>query len=126
MPASKIFDVMFGAAVLGTVGVLTGLSMGVGFLPAALLIGMGLGAGVGSISSKASNIEGYTTQDYKDDVQVVLDYIMDDEDDLGDTWWIGDNILNSEVSSDANSITVKTTGIPVPIFRFGCSIGWAF
>ena len=47
MPASKIFDVMFGAVVLGTVGVLTGLSMGVGFLPAALLIGMGLGAGVG-------------------------------------------------------------------------------
>ena len=47
MPGSKIFDVMFGAAVLGTVGVLTGLSMGVGFFPAALLIGMGLGAGVG-------------------------------------------------------------------------------
>ena len=47
MSASKIFDVAFGAAVLGTVGVLTGLSMGVGFLPAALLIGLCLGAGVG-------------------------------------------------------------------------------
>ena len=47
MSASKIFDVVFGAVVLGTVGVLTGLSMGVGFLPAALLIGMCLGAGVG-------------------------------------------------------------------------------
>lgn len=47
MPGSKIFDVIFGAVVLGTVGVLTGLSMGVGFLPAALLIGMCLGAGVG-------------------------------------------------------------------------------
>ena len=47
MSASKIFDVAFGAAALGTVGVLTGLSMGVGFLPAALLIGLCLGAGVG-------------------------------------------------------------------------------
>lgn len=47
MSASKIFDVMFGAVVLGTVGVLIGLSMGVGFLPAAILIGMCLGAGVG-------------------------------------------------------------------------------
>jgi hypothetical protein len=47
MSSSKIFDVAFGGVVLGTVGVLTGLSMGIGFLPAALLIGMGLGAGVG-------------------------------------------------------------------------------
>ncbi len=47
MSASKIFDVMFGAVVLGTVGVLIGLSMGVGFLPAGILIGMCLGAGVG-------------------------------------------------------------------------------
>jgi hypothetical protein len=47
MSGSKIFDVLFGGFVLGTVGVLTGLSMGIGFLPAALLIGMCLGAGVG-------------------------------------------------------------------------------
>ena len=47
MPASKIFDILFGAVVLGTVGVLTGLSMGEGFLTAALLIGTCLGAGVG-------------------------------------------------------------------------------
>jgi len=47
MSVSKIFDVVFGGLVLGTVGVLTGLSMGIGFLPAALLIGMCLGAGVG-------------------------------------------------------------------------------
>lgn len=47
MSASKIFDVMFGAVVLGTVGVLIGLLMGVGFLPAGILIGMCLGAGVG-------------------------------------------------------------------------------
>ena len=43
MSASKIFDVIFGAVVLGTVGVLTGLSMGGGFLPAALLIGYDIG-----------------------------------------------------------------------------------
>jgi len=47
MSSSKIFDVAFGGLVLGTVGVLIGLSMGIGFLPAALLIGMGLGAAVG-------------------------------------------------------------------------------
>ena len=47
MSWSKICDVTFGGVVLGTVGVLTGLSMGVGFLPAALLIGICLGAGVG-------------------------------------------------------------------------------
>ena len=35
MPGSKIFDVIFGAVALGAAGVLTGLSMGVGFLPAA-------------------------------------------------------------------------------------------
>lgn len=47
MPASKIIDILLGAIVLGTVGVLTGLSMGGGFLPPALLIGLCLGAGVG-------------------------------------------------------------------------------
>jgi len=47
MPASKIFDVVLGALVLGTVGVLIGLSMGIGFLPAALVLGALLGAGVG-------------------------------------------------------------------------------
>lgn len=47
MAASKLFDVILGAVVLGAVGVLVGLSMGIGFLPAALLLGMCLGAGVG-------------------------------------------------------------------------------
>ena len=47
MAASKIFDVILGAVALGAVGVLVGLSMGIGFLPAALLLGMCLGAGVG-------------------------------------------------------------------------------
>jgi hypothetical protein len=47
MSPSKIFDVALGTVVLGTVGVLTGLSMGVGFLPAALVVGLCLGGGVG-------------------------------------------------------------------------------
>ncbi len=47
MSPSKIFDVVLGAVVLGAVGVLTGLSMGVGFLPIALVVGLCLGAGVG-------------------------------------------------------------------------------
>ena len=57
MSASKIFDVMFGAVVLGTVGVLIGLSMGVGFLPAAILIGMCLGAGVGFFGGRHPGFE---------------------------------------------------------------------
>jgi len=44
---SKICDVVLGALVLGTVGVLIGLSMGIGFLPAALVVGTLLGVGVG-------------------------------------------------------------------------------
>ena len=47
MSASKVFDICFGALVLGAVGVLIGLSMGIGFLPAALVLGICLGAGVG-------------------------------------------------------------------------------
>ena len=38
---------LLGAVVLGTVGALVGLSMGMGFLPAGIVIGMCLGAGVG-------------------------------------------------------------------------------
>jgi len=52
MSASKIFDVVLGAMVLGTVGVLIGLSMGSGFLPVALLLGISLGAGVGYLGGR--------------------------------------------------------------------------
>jgi hypothetical protein len=47
MSGSKIFDILLGAVVLGTVGVLIGLSMGMGFLPAGIVIGICLGSGVG-------------------------------------------------------------------------------
>lgn len=52
MPASKIFDIVLGAMVLGTVGVLIGVSMGDGFIPAALLLGILLGAGVGYLGGR--------------------------------------------------------------------------
>ena len=52
MSGSKIFDVVLGAVVLGTVGVLIGLSMGSGFLPVALLLGILLGAGVGYLGGR--------------------------------------------------------------------------
>ena len=52
MSTSKIFDVVLGAMVLGTVGVLIGLSMGIGFLPAGLLLGVFLGAGVGYLGGR--------------------------------------------------------------------------
>lgn len=47
MDAGKILDVILGATVLGTVGALIGISMGMGFLPAAVILGVMLGAGVG-------------------------------------------------------------------------------
>ncbi len=47
MEISKIIDVVLGASVLGTVGALIGISMGMGFLPAAVVAGILLGAGVG-------------------------------------------------------------------------------
>jgi len=52
MSTSKIFDVVLGAMVLGTVGVLIGLSMGIGFLPVALFLGISLGAGVGYLGGR--------------------------------------------------------------------------
>ncbi len=52
MSASKIFDIVLGAMVLGTVGVLIGVSMGDGFIPAALLLGILLGAGVGYLGGR--------------------------------------------------------------------------
>jgi len=52
MSTSKIFDIVLGAMVLGTVGVLIGLSMGSGFLPLALLLGVLLGSGVGYLGGR--------------------------------------------------------------------------
>ena len=49
MSASKIFDVVLGAMVLGTVGVLIGLSMGSGFSPCGSALGNFLSVPVSGI-----------------------------------------------------------------------------
>jgi len=52
MSNSKIFDVLLGTAVLGTVGALIGMFMGEGFLFPALILGIMLGAGVGFLGGR--------------------------------------------------------------------------
>lgn len=52
MAGSKIFDIVLGSAVLGTVGGLIGMFMGEGFLWPALLLGIMLGAGVGFLGGR--------------------------------------------------------------------------
>ena len=52
MASSKIFDIVLGAAVLGTVGGLIGMFMGEGFLWPALFLGIMLGAGVGFLGGR--------------------------------------------------------------------------
>lgn len=52
MASSKIFDIVLGSAVLGTVGGLIGMFMGEGFLWPALLLGIMLGAGVGFLGGR--------------------------------------------------------------------------
>ena len=52
MPLSKIFDVVLGIGVLGTVGMLIGIFMGEGFLLPAVVLGVVLGAGVGLLGGR--------------------------------------------------------------------------
>lgn len=52
MVSSKVFDILLGSAVLGTVGGLIGMFMGEGFLWPALLLGIMLGAGVGFLGGR--------------------------------------------------------------------------
>ena len=52
MAGSKIFDVLLGILVLGTVGALIGMFMGEGFLWPALVLGTMLGAGVGFLGGR--------------------------------------------------------------------------
>ncbi len=52
MTGSKIFDVMLGVTVLGTVGGLIGTFMGGGFVFPALILGGMLGAGVGFLGGR--------------------------------------------------------------------------
>ena len=48
----KVFDILFGVAVMGTVGTLIGLIMGGGMMPVAIGLGSVLGAVVGSLGGR--------------------------------------------------------------------------
>ena len=52
MNSSRIFDVTLGALVMGTVGTLIGVSMGGGYLPVSIGLGILLGAGVGMFGGR--------------------------------------------------------------------------
>lgn len=52
MTGPKVFDVLLGSIVLGTVGGLIGMFMGEGFLFPALILGIMLGAGVGFLGGR--------------------------------------------------------------------------
>jgi hypothetical protein len=52
MNFSRIVDISLGALVMGTVGTLIGVSMGGGFLPVAVCLGILLGAGVGMFGGR--------------------------------------------------------------------------
>lgn len=50
--AWRVFDILFGVAVMGTVGTLIGLIMGGGMMPVAIGLGSVLGAVVGSLGGR--------------------------------------------------------------------------
>jgi hypothetical protein len=52
MGPSKVFDVILGVAMLGTVGTLIGIFMGEGFLYPSVILGVLLGAGVGFLGGR--------------------------------------------------------------------------
>lgn len=52
MPIQKIFDIVFGLAVMGTVGTLIGYIMGGGLMPVAVGLGLALGAVIGFLGGR--------------------------------------------------------------------------
>jgi len=52
MPVQKIVDVVFGVAVMGTVGTLIGSIMGGGIMPVAIGLGLAMGAVVGFLGGR--------------------------------------------------------------------------
>ncbi len=52
MPAQKLFDVLFGLAVMGTVGTLIGFIMGGGLVPVAVGVGLVLGGVIGLLGGR--------------------------------------------------------------------------
>lgn len=52
MPFHKWFDIVFGLAVMGTVGVLIGIIMGGGLMPVAIAVGLALGGVIGYLGGR--------------------------------------------------------------------------
>jgi hypothetical protein len=52
MPAQKLLDIVFGLAVMGTVGTLIGFIMGGGLMPVAVGIGLVLGGVIGLLGGR--------------------------------------------------------------------------
>ncbi|MGQ0665824.1 MAG: hypothetical protein ACT4O4_02210 [Nitrospiraceae bacterium] len=52
LPAQKVFDIAFGAAVMGTVGTLIGLITGGGLMPVAIAVGLVLGCVIGLLGGR--------------------------------------------------------------------------
>ena len=52
MPLQKVFDMVFGLAVMGTVGTLIGYIMGGGLVPVAIGVGLALGGVIGFLGGR--------------------------------------------------------------------------
>jgi len=52
MPLHKWLDIMFGLAVMGTVGSLIGLIMGGGLMPVAIVLGLAMGGVIGYLGGR--------------------------------------------------------------------------
>lgn len=52
MPIQKVFDIVFGLAVMGTVGTLIGYIMGGGLMPVAIGLGLALGGVIGFLGGR--------------------------------------------------------------------------
>ena len=52
MPFHKWFDIVFGLAVMGTVGLLIGVIMGGGLMPVAIAVGLAMGGVIGYLGGR--------------------------------------------------------------------------
>ena len=52
VPVQKWFDILFGLAVMGTVGVLIGIIMGGGLMPIAIAVGLAMGGVIGFLGGR--------------------------------------------------------------------------
>ena len=52
MPLQRWFDIVFGLAVMGTVGTLIGIIMGGGLMPVAIIVGLAMGGAIGFLGGR--------------------------------------------------------------------------